>query len=57
MKRRNLTFAALEEKLASLGVRDSERNLRNKISRVAFTGAFLIQCLVAMGVSSLRLED
>lgn len=57
MKRRNLTFAALEEKLASLGVRDSERNLRNKISRVEFTGAFLIQCLVAMGVWSLRLED
>jgi hypothetical protein len=57
MKRRNLTYAGLAEKLAGIGVRDSEANLRNKISRGGFTGAFLIQCLVAMGVSSLRLED
>ena len=57
MKRRNLTYAGLAERLAGIGVRDSEANLRNKISRGGFTGAFLIQCLVAMGVSSLRLED
>ena len=57
MKRRNLTYAGLVEKLAGIGVRDSEANLRNKISRGGFTGAFLIQCLVAIGVSSLRLED
>jgi hypothetical protein len=57
MKRRNLTYAGLAEKLAGIGVRDSEANLRNKISRGGFTGAFLIQCLCAMGVSSLRLED
>ncbi|WP_367119112.1 DUF6471 domain-containing protein [Phenylobacterium sp.] len=57
MKRRNLTFAALEEKLASLGVRDSERNLRNKISQGGFTGAFLIRCPIAIGVSALRSED
>jgi len=57
MKRRNLTYAGLAEKLAGIGVQDSEANLRNKISRGGFTGAFLIQCLVAMGVSSLRLED
>lgn len=57
MKRRGLTYAGLAEKLAGIGVRDSEANLRNKISRGGFTGAFLIQCLVAMGVSALRLED
>ena len=57
MKRRNLTYAGLVEKLAAIGVKDSEANLRNKISRGGFTGAFLIQCLVAMGVSSLRLDD
>lgn len=57
MKRRNLTYAGLAEKLAGIGVRDSEANLRNKISRGGFTGAFLIQCLVAMGVQTLRLDD
>jgi hypothetical protein len=44
-------------RLERIGVRDSEANLRNKVSRGGFTGAFLIQCLVAMGVSSLRLEE
>ena len=36
---------------------ETEANLRNKISRGGFTGAFLIQCLTAMGVTALRLED
>jgi hypothetical protein len=57
MVKRQISYAGLVEKLAAIGVRDSEANLRNKISRGGFTGAFLIQCLVAMGVSSLRLED
>lgn len=43
--------------LAAIGVRDSEANLRNKISRGGFTGAFLTQCLTAMGVTALRLND
>ena len=57
MKRRNFTYAALAEKLAGIGVRDSEANLRNKISRGGFTGASLIQCLIAMGVTALRFDD
>lgn len=57
MVKRQISYAGLVEKLAAIGVRDSEANLRNKISRGGFTGAFLIQCLVAMGVASLRLED
>lgn len=57
MKRRNLTYAQLVERLAAIGVKDSDANLRNKISRGGFTGAFLIQCLIAMGVTVLRLED
>ncbi len=57
MKRRSFTYVGLAEKLAGTGVRDSEANLSDKISRGGFTGAFLIQCLVATGVSALRLED
>jgi len=52
-----LTYAGLAEKLAGIGVRDSEANLRNKISRGGFTGAFLIQCLVAMDAKTIRLDD
>lgn len=57
MVKRGVSYAGLVEKLAAIGVRDTAANLRNKISRGGFTGAFLIQCLTAMGVSSLRLED
>lgn len=57
MVKRGVNYKGLVEKLAALGIRENEANLRNKISRGGFTGAFLIQCLVAMGVTSLRLED
>ncbi len=57
LKRRNVTYADLVGKLADLGVMDSEPNIRNKISRGKFTAVFLIQCLEAVGASSLRLQD
>lgn len=57
MVKRQISYAGLVEKLAALGIRETEANLRNKISRGSFTGAFLIQCLVAIGCTALRLED
>ena len=57
MVKRHLSYKDLVEKLAAIGIRETEANLRNKISRGGFTGAFLIQCLVAMGVATLRLEE
>jgi hypothetical protein len=44
------------EKLAAIGVVDSVPNIRNKFSRGKFTAVFLIQCLEALVVQSLRLE-
>jgi hypothetical protein len=57
LKRRGVTYAQLVEKLAPLGVKETERNLANKISRGGFTAVFLIQCLEAIGCQSLRLAD
>jgi hypothetical protein len=57
MVKRGISYAGLVERLGALGIRETEANLRNKISRGGFTGAFLIQCLTAMGVTTLRLED
>jgi len=56
MARRQITYKGLVEKLAAIGISETEANLRNKISRGSFTGAFLIQCLSAMGVTTLHLE-
>lgn len=57
LKRRNLGYRELAAKLGELGIHETEANLRNKISRGGFTAVFLIQCLVAIGCTSLRLED
>ena len=57
LKRRGITYARLAEKLATVGVTENERNLNNKISRGGFTAVFLVQCLEAIGASSLRLSD
>jgi len=57
LKRRNVTYSELVGKLADIGVMDSEPNIRNKISRGKFTAVFLVQCLSAIGVSSLHLQD
>ena len=56
LKRRNVSYGQLVEKLAGVGVVDSEPNIRNKLSRGKFTAVFLIQCMEAIGSSSLRLD-
>lgn len=57
LKRRNISYNQLVEKLAAIGVVDSEPNIRNKLARGKFTAVFLLQCLEAIGASSLRLSD
>lgn len=57
LKRRNISYAELVGKLADIGVMDSEPNVRNKLSRGKFTAVFLVQCLEAIGASSLRLSE
>jgi len=56
LKRRGLTYAQLADRLAELGVNETERNLNNKISRGGFTAAFFLQCLQAVGAKELRLD-
>ncbi|MDX5364999.1 MAG: DUF6471 domain-containing protein [Alphaproteobacteria bacterium] len=56
LKRRNVSYRELAEKLAALGIHETERNIANKISRGGFTAVFLVQCLEAIGSQSLRLD-
>lgn len=57
LKRRNVGYRELAEKLGALGIHETERNIANKISPGGFTAAFFMQCLVAVGCHTLRLED
>lgn len=57
LKRRNVTYQELVEKLAVLGVMESPENIANKISRGKFTAVFLMQCLEAIDCQTLRLGE
>lgn len=57
LKRRNIGYRELAEKLTAMGTPETDRNIANKISRGGFTAAFFIECLVAIGVQTLRLDD
>ena len=56
MLRKGLSYADLVSALEETGVKESEANLRNKVSRGSFTAAFLFQCMDAMGVQTLHLK-
>ena len=56
MARRNLSYEDLAEKLKSIGIEETSKNLSNKIGRGSFTAGFFLQCLEAIGCTSLRLD-
>ena len=56
MLRKGMSYADLVRVLGETGVKETEANLRNKVSRGSFTAAFLFQCLSAMGVKTLHLD-
>ncbi|MFC3694858.1 DUF6471 domain-containing protein [Chenggangzhangella methanolivorans] len=57
LKRRGVSYAQLVEKLAAIGVSETEPNIRNKLARGKFTAVFMIQCLEAIGVSRIELSN
>jgi hypothetical protein len=57
MTRRQVNYEDLVGLLAEVGVKETNANLRNKISRGSFTAGFLLQCLSAMKVKTLHLDD
>lgn len=56
LKRKGVTYSQLVERLAAIGVEEKEVNIRNKLARGKFTAAFLMQCLAALGVSTVHLD-
>ncbi len=57
LKRRNVGYRELAERLTAMGIPETDRNITNKISRGGFTAAFFLQCLSAIGCTTLRLEE
>jgi len=57
LKRRDLSYADLAEKLGTIGIKENERNISNKIGRGTFAAVFLVQCLEVIGCNTIHLED
>ncbi len=57
LKRRNVSYKQLAERLEEMGIHETESNINNKISRGGFTAVFFVQCLVAIGVRELVLHN
>jgi hypothetical protein len=55
LARKQIRYPDLIKRLAAVGVTETEPNLRNKISRGSFSAVFLLQCMMAIGVTDLRL--
>ena len=55
LKRRGVSYRDLAERLAGIGVHETERNIANKISRGGFSAAFFVQCLDAVGATRVDL--
>ena len=55
LKKRGVTYHGLVDKLAAIGVVDTEPNIRNKLARGKFTAVFLLQCMTAIGAKNLQI--
>ncbi|WP_131196832.1 DUF6471 domain-containing protein [Lichenihabitans psoromatis] len=57
LKRKGVSYKELADKLALIGVYETEPNIRNKLARGKFTAVFMIQVMAAIGATELRLRD
>lgn len=56
LKRRGVTYAQLVQKLAAIGVKETEPNIRNKLARGKFTAVFMIQVLSSVGAKEIKID-
>ena len=57
LKRRDVTYEELADKLADGGFAETKASIANKISRGTFSAAFLLASLKAIGCQNIRVED
>ena len=57
LKRRNISYEELSQRLKAIGVDETLAAITNKISRGRFTAVFLFQVMEAIGCRILRIEE
>lgn len=56
LARRDISYRELVERLATMGIKESEQNIANKLSRGTFTAVFFVQCMEAIGCRTIYLD-
>ena len=57
LKRADLTYEVLAERLKEHGLVETKASIANKLSRRTIGATFLLATLAALGMEGLRLED
>jgi len=57
LAKREITYAQLQEKLAIMGIEKTATHIGAMLSRGTFSAVFFLQCLLAIGVKNLQLDD
>jgi hypothetical protein len=57
LKRADITYEELAEKLGNHGLEEPRESVASKLSQERFAATFLLVSLAALGVENLRLED
>jgi hypothetical protein len=56
LKLAGIGYEELIKRLAEIGVEESYKGIANKINRGAFTFVFFMQCMTALGKTTVRLD-
>ena len=57
LAKRQISYPQLKEKLAFIGIEKTTTDLTSKLSRGTFSAIFLLQCLHAIGVKNMQLDE
>ena len=57
MKKADVGYRELAERLKAHGITETEASIANKLSRGTFAATFFLAALVALEVEGIRLED
>lgn len=57
IKLHGVGYADLVERLARLGVKETEQNIANKLSRGGFSAVFMLQVLEAIGCKRVTISE
>ena len=57
LKRANVTYEQLAEKLKDHGLSETRDSVAAKLKRGTFPATFLLACLAALGLDGIRLEE